>query len=73
MEFVVRAQAPAGESELCTVETDADDGSSAWHPAGYQTVGLLSSVALSVFAFFMMLMHRPAVPKKKPAADESSE
>ena len=58
---------------LFVVPTDAEERAAAWHPAGYQTVGLLSSVALSVFAFFMMLMHRPAVPKKKPAVDESSE
>lgn len=36
------------------------------HPVGYQTVGIGSSVVLSVFAFAAILSHRPKVPPKQP-------
>jgi len=66
-DFVASRQGPAGAAELFRVE----GGGTEWRPAGSQAVGLIASLVLSVFAFFVLLMQRPALPERTPSAIEA--
>jgi len=61
--FVVKQESATGSEELFSVPVDNDG---AWRPRGYQTVGIASAVALSAFAFIVLLMQRPSLPERKP-------
>lgn len=67
--LVSRLESQAGGENVFDVETDGDERAAAWHPAGYQTVGLAASIVLSLFAFCVLLLQRPS-PAKRAAVSE---
>lgn len=69
--FSMRVESTTGSEELFAIDLESNEGANAWHPASYQAVGLASSIVLSLFAFLVMLLQRPLLPKRSSEAQNN--
>lgn len=71
--FISRLESQASSNQLFSIQLEGDETAAEWHPAGYQTVGLASSIAVSLFAFVVLIMQRPPLPKRTAPESDAQE